>query len=438
MKNQKVLIWGLGKSGRGVLSYLLDTSNLIFLFDDNGVNKEWAQNYNVFVIEKMTKQIAESMDIIVISPSVKINELLKYAISKGVQVMPELEFAYRNCKNTFYAITGTNGKTTTTSILGHIVSCAKRRVTVAGNIGVAVSSVISKQTKKDAFVCEVSSFQLENIDRFKPHIAAITNITVDHLDFHKTFKNYISAKYKIAKNMTIHDYLVLNKDCNISQKIISPAQRYYFGFEKLKGTYCIDNTIYFSDKKTTKIIDVKDIKLLGRHNIENIMCAITMAMLMKIKPKIIKKAISSFEALPHRLQQVACINGVTFINDSKATNIDSTITAINSMVKSTHLILGGSDKGYEFDEIFKSDLSNVIQIYAYGATASKIVEAAKRQNYLNITSYKCLKDAVMASFDNARDNEVVLLSPATASFDEFENYVDRGLSFEKYCKELEE
>ena len=142
--------------------------------------------------------------------------------------------------------------------------------------------------------------------------------------------------------------------------------------------------------------------------------------------------------MPHRLQQVACINGVTFINDSKATNIDSTITAINSMVKSTHLILGGSDKGYEFDEIFKSDLSNVIQIYAYGATASKIVEAAKRQNYLNITSYKCLKDAVMASFDNARDNEVVLLSPATASFDEFENYVDRGLSFEKYCKELEE
>lgn len=438
MENKKILIWGLGRSGRGVLAYLLNTSNLIFLYDDNGVDKNWAHNYNVFVVEKITKKIVESMDMIVISPSVKINEMLKYAISKGVKVVPEIEFAYINCKNIFYAITGTNGKTTTTTLLGHIIQTAKQRVSVVGNIGVAISSVLAtKKSKKDKLVCEVSSFQLDNIDRFKPHIAAITNITVDHLDYHKTFKNYINAKYKIAKNMTTKDYLVLNKSCKISQKIISPAQRYYFGFEKLKGTYCIKDTIYFNDKKCQKIMEVKDIRLLGKHNIENVMCAITMAKLMKIKNKTIVKAIKSFEGLPHRLQIITKINGVTFVNDSKATNIDSTKIAIKSISNPIHLILGGSDKGYEFDDLFKYDLSNVIHIYACGETAEKIMAAAMRQNYKKINAYEFLKDAVMACYDNAQPGDFVLLSPATASFDEFENYIDRGLSFEKYCRELE-
>ncbi len=407
------------------------------MYDDNpSVMNEWKDKWasrpNIFFVKKLTKVIIDNMSMIVLSPGVKISSIIKYAILQGKDVLSELELGYRSCNNTFVAITGTNGKTTTTKLLGDIYSYARRKVSVVGNIGVPVCSLINKATKHDTFVCEVSSFQLESTHSFKPHICAITNITADHLDRHGSIYNYTNVKYKITARQGKKDYIVLNNNLR-HNRLVTMAKKYYFGFEKCRGAYVDDGKIYFCHKKSKYIMDLSDIKLLGRHNIENVLCAVACACLDGIKPKFIRQAVVNFVAPHHRLEVVDTINGIDFINDSKATNIDSCIRAVRSISDPIILLLGGSDKGEDFAQLFDNLPENIRAIIVTGETADKIVQASHTHTLIKAEN---LRSAVKKAYDIAHIGDKVLLSPACASFDEFVSYADRGQKFVQYVGEL--
>ncbi|MDR0850209.1 MAG: UDP-N-acetylmuramoyl-L-alanine--D-glutamate ligase [Christensenellaceae bacterium] len=441
LKNCNILIYGLGKSGRAALKLLYSEKSRFFLFDDDTKQFENLLGKvkgldNIFLLNKLTKDMVDEMDLIILSPGVSVdNAILKYAKTKNKRIMGELELGFVSCKNDFLCVTGTNGKTTTVNLLWAIFNQAKKRCSVVGNVGVPVCDKISKETKKDIFVCEVSSFQLESIKNFRPKIASILNIDVDHLDRHKTKKVYAQAKYKIAQNMKKKDCLVLNQNCAVSMKL-APKTRckiYYFNTEKeCIGAYIKDDKVCINIKKPIEIMNVSDIKLVGRHNQENILCAALMAYLYKIRPIHIKQAISEFVLPHHRIEKVDTIGGVTYINDSKATNIGATIAALKAITEPINLILGGSDKGYDYMLLFKHLPSNVIRIAAAGAVGDKIMAAAGE--FSEITRVKTLKDAVTLLKNKAQAGEVVLLSPASASFDEFNGYAERGQKFCEYVR----
>ena len=444
LKKYNYLILGLARSGISSYKILKNKKSKIFLYDMDKVARLKAlentkDNINAYVVQKLSKQIIDQVQVIVISPAFCIdNKFIKYAKSKGKLVISELELGYRLCKNRFIAITGTNGKTTTVKLLGKMFSDANKRCKVVGNVGVPVTSVIDRNTKRDTFVCEVSSFQLEAIQQFKPKIACILNIGVDHIDHHKTLKNYINAKFNIAKNLQSNDYLILNNNCKVSKRLSKKVncKVFYFDIEKqCQGVYIKEQNIYINLKnKPIYITSVKNIKLLGKHNLENVLCAVLCAYICKINKKSIEQTIKTFLPLPHRLQKIAEFNGVEFINDSKATNIDSTLTALNSINKPITLILGGSDKGYNYEQLFLNLPKNVVRVVCCGAVKQKLIEASKLVN-VPTKAFDTLKQATKYCFDNTKQG-CVLLSPASASFDEFENYIARGICFEKYVREF--
>lgn len=446
LNKQNYLILGLARSGLAGLNLIYNKHSQFFLYDQNAatrmrVYEKTKLKPNVFILQNLSNKIIDQVDVLIVSPSFELdNKYIAYAKKQNKTILGELELGFQNCHNKFYAITGTNGKTTTTRLLGNMFKCSNKKVSVVGNIGVPVCSIINNKTKQHAFVCETSSFQLETINKFKPKVAAILNIGVDHIDHHKTLKKYIQAKYDIAKNMTKRDCLVLNNNCAPSKKLANKVncKVYYFDTDKeCVGCFVKEQKIYFNTgKKLIYITKTSNIRLLGKHNLENVLCAVAMAYLSKIKPKHIESAIKSFFALPHRLQLVASHNQVEYINDSKATNPDATLTAIKAIDKEILLILGGSDKGYDYDQMLIDLTNKVKQVVCYGQVSQKILLAANRVGLKNITAYDTLYDATKYCFDNVAPNQCVLLSPAAASFDQFENYVDRGLSFEKYVKEF--
>lgn len=435
--NKKYLVWGLGRSGISVANFLMNKKTLIFLYDnDENVRTQLSKRFsspNIFFVNKVEKKLIDNIDEIIISPGIPSNALIKYAIKQNKKVISELELGYLSCKNNFIAITGTNGKTTVSSLVQHIFEKAKKKSSLVGNIGVPVTAMISKTTKKDVFVCEVSSFQLERIERFKPKIAAITNLGVDHLDRYKTEKEYINAKLNILKNLNTKSKLVLNNECKYDFKELTNAQLFYFGFQECNGCYAKDGYIFFCKEK---IMPINDIKLLGRHNLENVLCAVLIAKLWHIKNKKISDAVKSFLPPPHRLQKVVDFDGVVFVDDSKATTIESTLVAVKSFSQPIVLLLCGNDKGYDYNILFKELTSNVRLIITCGDISRKVLNASKNANFTNIIGTKTLKDAVKIAVKNSISGDVVLLSPSTASFDEFENYADRGLHFEQYVREL--
>ena len=276
------------------------------------------------------------------------------------------------------------------------------------------------------------------IDKFRPNIAGITYIDEDHLDYHGSKEEYIKAKYNIAKNMTKKDKLVVNADDEISMRLTlkTKAQVYAFSLnKKCRGCYAHSGKIFFMRKYKPKyIMDIKDIKLVGKHNLQNVLLVIAMAKLAGVKNKVIKNKVSSFEGLKHRLQNVGTKDGVTYINDSKATNISATLRALDSITTSPILLVGGSEKGYEFDELIHN--INVKKLIAFGAAKEKIIAACKRCGYNNYLSAQNLKTAVDVAQSIAKSGDVVLLSPACASFDEVLNYEERGERFAEYvfCK----
>lgn len=386
--------------------------------------------------------ILKKCDYIVISPGVPTDiPLVMEAKKLGLEVISEVELAYRHTNTTIAAITGTNGKTTTTALLGEIMKESGRSTFVTGNIGNPIIAEIRRANQDDIFVLEVSSFQLESTTSFKPKVSAILNITPDHLNRHKTMDNYIDAKCKVFYNQDENDFTILNKDNLETAKLESlPKSRVLMFSRKEKlyeGAY-VDNgylTIALDGKKE-KVIPIDDIYIPGSHNLENALAASLMAYCLGINPRIISKVLKEFRGVEHRIEYVCEIDGVTYYNDSKGTNSDSSIKAIESMKRPTVLIAGGMDKGTDFYDFIKSFEEKVKALVLLGETAEKIEKQARELNFVKIYRVENLEEAVYKAKELAEAGESVLLSPACASWDMFKSFEERGRLFKSIVRRL--
>ncbi|EJU20011.1 UDP-N-acetylmuramoyl-L-alanine--D-glutamate ligase [Peptoanaerobacter stomatis] len=439
----KIIVVGLGRSGISLLDYYSDRYEMVFAYENNqniDISKfkkyENSNNINFFLGENPTGD--EEADIVYLSPGISPNEdFAQKFIQRDICVTNEIELAYSIAKDAnFIGITGTNGKTTTTSMLGDIYKKYDENTYVVGNIGNAVLSSISLAKTKANFITELSSYQLETIVNFRVHIAVILNITPDHLSRHKTMENYKNAKYNITKNQIEGDFLVLNKDdesIDINLENVKSKVIYFSMKEKLKNGVYYDtekgSIISTINRKEEEIIKVKDIHLLGKHNIQNTLACVTVSILDNIPTALIAEAIKDFKAVKHRLQKVREVDDVIYVNDSKGTNIDSTLKAIESIDNDIILIAGGYDKMLEFDDLIKGFNGKVKTLLLFGATKKLIRDTALKYDYKDIISLKNLKQCVQIAKIIAQKGDVVLLSPACASWDMYQSFEERGDEF---------
>ena len=429
----KAVIIGSGTSGKGVAKLLKKLRFDTYLIDEKKVR----------LSEKVSDKLLQNLDLLVLSPGVSIeNSFVQKAKAQKVEVASELEVGARMLACPFIAVTGTNGKTTTVSLIDKLLSPVEDgKVYEGGNIGIAVSSFSHETKKQDKVVLEVSSFQLEATSFFRPKVATILNISQDHLNRHKTMQNYIDTKLKILKDQTSKDFAILNLDdeilCEQDLSFVK-SQIYYFSTKnECKGCYCKNGCIYFNDGVISRfVMRTCDIPIQGEHNLSNVLAGLCSVILFGEKIEGLAEKVKAFKGISHRLEFVSEIGGITFINDSKATNISSTIVAIKAMREPTTLILGGSDKGFEYDELFENFSPIIKNIVAVGETKDKIVKCAKKFNVINVYEAKTFKEAVFLSFSLANENETVLLSPAAASFDMFSNFEERGRVFVKIVREI--
>jgi UDP-N-acetylmuramoylalanine--D-glutamate ligase len=380
-------------------------------------------------------------DLIVVSPGVPLNTPeLAQVRSFGLPVIGELELAARFLNGRMLAITGSNGKTTTTALVGEILVKAGFPTLVGGNIGVPVVGLIEDSTDDTWSVLEVSSFQLESTDRFHPTIAVILNITPDHLDRHGSFENYALAKERIFAAQDEHDFVILNADNERAAEAAarSTASVYWFSIEHpvAQGAWLENGYVVYRpamDAETERVMPLSEIPLKGAHNVENVLAAVVASRLAGAPAEAIRQAVQSFQAVEHRLEFVATINGVDFYNDSKATNVDATAKAVAAFDSGIHLILGGKDKGSSYAQMGQLLRSRVRAVYTIGSAAAKI--ESELRGIVPIQSCETLDNAVSAAGAAARPGEVVLLAPACSSFDQFENYEHRGRVFKELVGE---
>jgi len=443
LKGKKVLVVGLGKSGlaaalflrrRGAQVTVSDIRSAEALANDipslleEGINVE-AGGHGLLTFRRQ--------DLIVVSPGVPLDTPeLAQVRSFGLPVIGELELAARFLKGKALAITGSNGKTTTTSLVGEILKAAGLPTLVGGNIGVPVVALIEESTDETWSVLEVSSFQLETTEQFHPAIAVILNITPDHLDRHGTFENYSLAKERIFAAQEPEDFLVLNAD-NVRAAASASRSRaavYWFSLENRvhQGAWVEGGQIMYrasKDAQPETIMPLTGIPLKGEHNVENVLAAVCASRLAGASPEIIRHAVETFRAVEHRLEYVATVNGVEFYNDSKATNVDATAKAIAAFPGGIHLILGGKDKNSDYTQLADLLRSRVRAVYTIGAAAAKI--ESHLRGVVSIHSCETLERAVTTAAAAAHPGEVVLLAPACSSFDQFESYEHRGRTFKE-------
>lgn len=446
INRNKISILGAVRSGISAAKLALANGAIPFVSDlsDNEIIKENCEilkNNGINYEAGIHSSKVFECDYIVTSPGVPTNSpVLFEAIDKGIKVISEVEFASWFCKGSIIAITGTNGKTTTASLCSHVINSAGLKSYLAGNIGLPFSE-ITMSVKPDEFVSlEVSSFQLDFIDQFKPKFSVLLNISNDHLDrYDNRFDLYIKSKMKIVQNQEKGDTFIFNgDDGNIPIGYVS-ANTSMFGFSLDKslsnGSFIDEEWILFSkSNKITEICHINDLSLKGEHNIQNSLAVINVGMNIGIKPDQIKKSLETFKGVEHRLEFVREIDGVKFINDSKATNVDSVWYALRSFKEPIYLILGGIDKGNDYLKIKDEVKKRVKKVYAIGASAQKIY------NYFcgitDIEIIDTLDNTISKAQNEAKNGSVVLLSPACASFDMFKNYEDRGLKFKKIVNEI--
>ena len=442
---KRVLVVGLGKSGvasalfikeRGARVTVSDAKpeeqlrNEIPVLLDHGIAVETGGH---------GERTFRGQDLIVVSPGVPVDApLLVQARAVGEPVIGEIELAAQFLHGPVAAITGSNGKTTTTSLAGEVLTGGGLPTLVGGNIGTPAISLVSHANPNTWIVLEVSSFQLETIATFRPHIAVILNVTPDHLDRHRTFQAYVDAKARIFENQQSTDFAVLNKDDTTCEALADRVRANLFWFSRKRevkqGAWVHDGRIWFRDSKSQEIMLVSEIPLKGAHNVENVLAGVCIGLLAGAKPNEIRQAIRSFKAVEHRLEFVAKIQGVDYYNDSKATNVDATIKALESFPANIHLILGGKDKGSDYTVLNDLLRQRVKRVYTIGAAAAKI--ESQIQNSAEITHAETLETAVQLASKNAKPNDVVLLAPACASFDQFENYEHRGRVFKEVVNSL--
>lgn len=437
LENKNILIMGFGVTGKSSLKFLREFPVKIYIYDKK-IDLQSLKVDEDFIIFK--DEDLDKIDLIVKSPGIyPFDDLLVKAREKNIEIISDIELSYRYLKtDNVVAVTGTNGKTTTTTIVGDILK-RKAKTFVVGNIGRGILE-ITKEAKKDDFVViEASSFQLEDTIKFKPYIALLTYVTSDHLDWHKTTENYVKAKLKIFANQDENDFAILNyEDRNLAKKYNIKAQKYYFSMEKIseKGSYFEDGKIFYNDgKNTEEILEVKDLKIPGVHNIKNVMAAIIIAKLFGIDSNTIKRSISSFTGVEHRIEFVRELHGVKYYNDSKGTNPDSTEVAIAAMDGDVILIAGGYDKNSNFDNLIEKSKDKLKTVILLGQTADKISNSCKKSK-VEFYIVKDLNKAVELAKKLSLKGEDVLLSPACASWDMYSNYEARGRHFKDLVREL--
>ncbi len=448
LKGKKVLVVGLGKSGLAAALFLRRRGAHVTVSDVRSA-EALAKEIPALIEEGIMVETGghglltfRRQDLIVVSPGVPLDtpELVQVK-HFGLPVIGELELAARFLKGRMLAVTGSNGKTTTTTLLGEILAASGLPTLVGGNIGVPVVALIDDSTDASWSVLEVSSFQLETTEQFHPAIAVILNITPDHLDRHGSFENYCAAKERVFAAQTAEDCLVLNADnmpCEVAATR-AQARICWFSIEHPvpQGAWLEQGAVVYrasADAATEYVMPSRGIPLKGAHNIENVLAAVCAARQAGVPVDVIRRAIENFRAVEHRLEYVATRNGVEFYNDSKATNVDATAKAVAAFSGGIHLILGGKDKGSPYTVLAPLLRERVSAIYTIGAAASKI--ESQLRGVVSIHSCESLDKAVAAAALAARAGEVVVLAPACSSYDQFENYEQRGRVFKELVSAL--
>lgn len=449
LKNKKVLVAGSGKSGIGAANLLKKVGAVVTIYDGNvKLNKEDIlvkldnkENVDV-ILGELKEDVIKQFDLMILSPGIAIDApFVNDVRDNNVPIWGEVELAYVVGKGRLAAITGTNGKTTTTALVGEILAAYYKDVNVVGNIGTPYTLTAFDSTEDTVTVAEISSFQLETIHTFKPDVSAVLNITPDHLNRHYTMECYINVKMSIAMNQDENQPIILNYEDEILREYAPKLKNKIVWFSsknKLEeGVYLDGKNIMYAENGEKRVITTtEDTTLVGIHNVENIMAAIGISVNMGVPDAVIKEAIKKFKAVAHRIEYVDTIDDVIYYNDSKGTNTDASIKAIQAMTRPTVLIAGGYDKKVTFDEWAKELEGKVKCLVLLGETSNQIADTAKKYGFENIIFTKSLKEAIDECKKNAQQGDAVLLSPACASWDMFDSYEQRGDMFKDYVKKL--
>lgn len=443
LERQSFFVLGLSRSGVAAANFLLERGAKVFLYDDV-VSDKIEESIRALeergakrVLKEEVSRIHERVDALVLSPGIPIDHPVPVAFRKAKKgVLGETELAVRHLSSSLIAVTGTNGKTTTVSMIESILKAGGKKAFACGNIG---SPIVDFCKEEGIAVAEISSFQLETLNSHQPHISVVLNVTEDHLNRHYNMENYVFLKSKLLKNCTECEFAVLNYDDETVRAFAerTKAKIVYFSLRhKVNGGYYENGNLYYCGEK---IISSSELITDGVHNIQNALAAIVVAKLLGVETSAIAKALQEFKGIKHRIETVATVNGVKYVNDSKATNVDATIKAVGCMKNSTVLLLGGKDKGYDYDGLFTAlNSSNVHHAVLYGENRFRLLESAARAGYGKITLCSTFYIAVRVAEMLATSGQTVLLSPASASFDEFSSYEERGARFISLVQEFEQ
>jgi UDP-N-acetylmuramoylalanine--D-glutamate ligase len=433
-----IVVVGMARSGLAAARLLKEQGESVFVSDAGNPNNVSALEELGVPFETGGHNIAKFLeaDEIVVSPGVPLDiEPLEAARQKGISIIGELELASRHIQGDVVAITGSNGKTTTTTLTGEILKTTGRPLQVGGNIGTPMCDLVKTSESSSLNVIEVSSFQLDTIRSFRPRVAAILNITPDHLDRYRSFAEYRSSKFRIFKNQKSGDHAVLNKD---DAQCVPPPVRIrsrHLWFSRktsvAEGAYREGSKLYLNREV---VMEVADVPLRGDHNIENVLAAMAIASCYKVPHTEIARIVMAFRGVEHRIEHVLNVRGVEFYNDSKATNVDSAIKAVESFAGNLIMILGGKDKGASYAPLVAAMQNRVLHVVLIGAASAKIAEAIAGS--FPLTHAASMQDAVEKAFSRGKSGDTVLLSPACASFDMFDNYEHRGKVFKQAVQEL--
>ena len=443
---KKVGIFGMARSGLACAKLLRGLGAQVFVTDmkpSNLLTSEIDQlaDLNIdFETGNHTSKAITNKDYLVISPGVPLDiPILKEAQNRGIPIFSEIEVAFWLTDAKIVGITGSNGKTTTTTLVGEILKEDKRESQIGGNIGIPFSSLVEKVSKEGIMVLELSSFQLERIEEFKPYVSAVLNISADHLDRYPDLKSYIDAKLRIFENQTDSDFAVLNADDKNSTELAfySASKKMFFSTQKELelGAFVKEGLLlYRINGKEEKIIETKDIGIKGPHNLSNAAAACAICAILKVSPISMKETLKRFKGVEHRLEEVATLSGVKFVNDSKATNVESVWYALQSVKEPIILIAGGKDKGGDFTKLRELVKSRVKALILIGEAKEKMGDVLS--DLVSTSRSDSLEEAVELSFKKAEAGDTVLLSPACASFDMFKDYQHRGEVFKSSVKHL--
>lgn len=447
---QKVLVVGLARSGLASAQSLHKHGATVIGYDQKGLAElgpaaKELEQLGIQVVNEWPPETNENLDLVVVSPGVPLSlPVFDWARRQKVPVIGELELAFQLKKPgvDLLAVTGTNGKTTTTALLRYILEKDGRPAYYGGNIGIALTSLLDNLTEGVVAV-EVSSFQLETVDMFRPSICGLLNITPDHLDRHKTLQAYIEAKSRIFKQQQPDDYAVLNYDDDLVRQLADqcPSRVVYFSTQHhLREGFFIDRDVivYRHNHEDTQICPVGDIRLRGRHNLENVLCAVAISYLYGARTAMISDALKTFTGVRHRMEEVVYNGDILYVNDSKATNPESAMKALESFKQPIILIAGGRNKGSDFAEFADMIAARVRELILLGEARQEIKDAVMKTSFRNIHEVNDLTEAVVLASQLAKAGDVVLLSPACASWDQFPSYEHRGDLFCELARSLSE